>query len=357
MIDPPSTSRKATWAVLAIISISLSMAVGCRKSPRENPGLYLGFFTYAGEAKFPENGIEGLQRLQESVGVSPASIMWYRTWDDPFPVGDCETVHACGATPHITWELFHPSQNPNNTRNLSPAETGLDNVLAGNDNDYIDRFARAGARWGNPVFIRFLHEFNGNWYTWSGNKNGGPQGGPDKVRRVWQYVVSRCRAQGATNFLWVWCPHGPSIDVSPEPWNRVEAYWPGDAYVDWFGIDAYNWYPRDPWGNDRPYRDFDRLLGKVYRNCLNLADKPVMIAEIASGEFQYQGIDKAQWITNLFRSLAKEPRIRMLVWFNIQKELDWRLDSSPPCLEAFRTATSLPWVKAGPLPADLVAAP
>jgi beta-mannanase len=270
--------------------------------------------------------------------------MWYLSWDDPFPTRDVEVVKRCGALPHLTWELYWPSQNAENARELAASETGLDDVLQGRHNAYIDAFARAGAAYGQPVFIRFLHEFNGNWYVWSGNKNGREQGGPAKVREVWRYVVERCRSQGASNFVWVWCPHGPSIDVSEEPWNRWSEYWPGDDTVDWFGVDFYNWFPRDPWGGERPYRDPIDLVDPVIAECLALARLPIMVAETGSGEFTRGGMNKARWVKGLFDALARHPEVRMLTWFHVKKELDWRVNSSPASLEAFREGAQRAWI-------------
>jgi len=67
-------------------------------------------------------------------------------------------------------------------------------------------------------------------------------------------------------------------------------------------------------------------------------NKPVMISETASTEV---GGDKAQWITSAFAQLpVRFPRIESLTWFNTNKETDWRVESSPASLEAFRTAVA-----------------
>jgi mannan endo-1,4-beta-mannosidase len=100
------------------------------------------------------------------------------------------------------------------------------------------------------VLMRFLHEFNGNWYVWSGNKNGQAEGGPEKVVAVWKYVVDRFRKVGADNVKWMWVPHGPSTDRSEEAWNNVSNYWPGDDYVDWIGLDGYNFLPCGSMGRE-----------------------------------------------------------------------------------------------------------
>ncbi len=298
-------------------------------------------------AMFSHTGLENSQHLQETeirdferlIERKAASVLWYNNWEDPFPTADCELARRCKVTPHLTWELSWPSINPQNTRGCLPHETGLEDVLAGQHDATIDQFAVSAKAWGGEILLRFLHEFNGDWYTWSGKKNGGAKGGPEKVKQVWRYVVERFRAVGAGNVKWVWCPHGKTIDRSEEDWNDLANYWPGADCVDWLGMDGYNWYPKDPWGNSRPYQSFDDCFAEVYSNLLSLAHKPVMIAEMGSGEFSCGEMTKATWITETFTGMQKDyPWVKMFTWFNIKKELDWRVNSSPEALEAFRSA-------------------
>lgn len=217
----------------------------------------------------------------------------------------------------------------------------MDEVLAGKHDNYISKFAADAKNFEGEILIRFLHEFNGNWYLWSGNKNGRDNGGPQKVVAVWKYVVDIFRAQGANNVKWIWNPHDPSVDVSEETWNNIAQYWPGNNYVDWIGLDAYNWYPKDPWGGMRPFRSFDNCFEKLYNESLALGNKPIMIAEFASPEFNYNGQTKADWIKDALEKIRnKYPRIKMFVWFHINKELDWRVNSSPESLQAFKNGIS-----------------
>ena len=61
-----------------------------------------------------------------------------------------------------------------------------------------------------------------------------------------------------------------------------------------------------------------------------------MIAEFASGEFTLDGKTKADWIRESFSQMkADYPRIKIFTWFNIKKELDWRVNSSPQSYAAF----------------------
>ena len=74
---------------------------------------------------------------------------------------------------------------------------------------------------------------------------------------------------------------------------------------------------------------------------MTLSNKPIMISEIASTE---QGGSKAAWITDWFlRDLPAEyPRVRAVVWFDQDKEADWRFNSSPASLAAFKQVAQSP---------------
>ncbi|MBN1797337.1 MAG: hypothetical protein JW822_02090 [Spirochaetales bacterium] len=314
-------------------------------------GCVIGMFTHDSSLMFPKLAGRGIYAFEKLIGKRVGSVMWYITWDDAFPVFDCDIVSKLKAMPHLTWELFWPSVDNLNTRAVaSPSVTGLDDVLAGRYDEYIDAFARDAGEWGGKILIRFLHEFNGNWYIWGGKKNGGKAGGPQKVVAVWKYVVDRFRAAGAYNVKWIWCPHGPSIDLPEDEWNDLENYWPGEEYVDWIGLDAYNWYPEDPWGGARPFRDFDNCFRQLYDECVLIADRPIMIAEFATCEFSYEGLTKAQWIKQAFMKIKNEyPKIKLFTWFNINKELDWRVNSSAEALKAFKQAMADDYFIAYPL--------
>jgi hypothetical protein len=95
-----------------------------------------------------------------------------------------------------------------------------------------------GARLASNFYIRFCHEFNGNWYPWSVNDSD-----IDNFKTAWirYYNLVQANFSGANL---VWCANaatvGHSYDVLQTGSN---ALWPGDAYVDIVGIDSYNNYP------------------------------------------------------------------------------------------------------------------
>jgi hypothetical protein len=345
-------TMKNHYLFLGIV-ISCCILVCCKTNKGEIEGNWdgcvVGMFTSDSTASFPANGVNGILAFEELIHHKIGSVLIYPTWADSFPANECRMIAKAGAIPHITWELFWPKA----TYNTAPVDSNgyavMDEVLAGKYDAYIKKFAGDAKVYGGKVMIRFMHEFNGNWYMWGGKKNGAEKGGPAKVVAVWKYVVDIFRAEGAYNVKWVWCPHGPSPDRSEEKWNNIRNYWPGSDYVDWFGLDAYNWYPKDPWGGTRPYDSFKSCFRALYDSCAVLGPQPMMIAEFASGEFNLDSLNKSTWIEESFSQMKNDyPRIKIFTWFNIKKELDWRVNSSPEAYAAFLEAMKDPYFK-GPV--------
>jgi len=166
---------------------------------------------------------------------------------------------------------------------------------------------------------------NGNWYPWCGTVN---ENQPEEYVQTWRYLHDIFREVGATQVRWVWCPYACSYPDSPR--NTISCYYPGDAYVDWIGLDGYNWGTTQPWSR---WQSFAEIFSPAYDIVTHLTDKPLMIAESASSE---SGGSKAEWIRSLEKLKNSFPRLDGFIWFNVQKECDWRIDSSAQALQAFK---------------------
>ena len=92
------------------------------------------------------------------------------------------------------------------------------------------------------------------------------------------------------------------------------------------------------------WQTYSQVFGPSYDALCKLdATKSVMIAETASAE---AGGDKAAWITSSFtREIpSRTPRVKIVVWFEVNKETHWRVESSGASLNAYRgVATSAAW--------------
>lgn len=292
----------------------LSLIAGCAtvtSVPTENDyltGNFSGCLTGA-----YVNGLGNLASFQSTSGKKLALVLLYVHWREPFPTAEADTIDSNGSVPVITWEPW------------LTAEAGtLDAIASGAEDEYITAFLTAARSWGKPFFLRFAHEMNGNWYPWDGFHNGGADG-PAKYVNVWRHIYSVRESLSAGNARLVWCPN--NVGVPAEAWNSPAAYFPGDGYVDWIGLDGYNW------GNDC-WQSFDQIFSSAYTAITALSDKPVMIGEFASATAEG---DKAAWITDAFSGLKTGyPRIKAFCWFNINKERDWRIDSSAAAAAAYK---------------------
>jgi phage/plasmid primase-like uncharacterized protein len=71
--------------------------------------------------------------------------------------------------------------------------------------------------------------------------------------------------------------------------------------------------------------------------------KPIIVGEFATDEGA--GNAKAQWIGDAYRALLNHPNVVGAVWFNMNKEADWRIESSPAAEAAFRAAMAEPRIR------------
>jgi hypothetical protein len=105
--------------------------------------------------------------------------------------------------------------------------------------------------------------------------------------------------------------------------------------VEWLALDGYNWGRSQRLSR---WRSFDAIFAESYARITALAPgAPLMLAEVGCAE---RGGDKAAWIRGAFESAIPQryPALGAVVWFNANPRghADWRVESSPRSLEAWR---------------------
>lgn len=229
----------------------------------------------------------------KKIGAEIFFVGWYSgAWDNV--AKQLSVWDPMGVKAMVTWEP-----------KLKSGGDPLAAILSGSQDAIINDFATKAKAYGKPFFLRFAHEMNGNWYDWSGALTGN---NPATYVAAWQYVWNKFQAVGATNAIWVWSPNADSVPA--EPWNTLQAYYPGNAYVDWVGVDFYGL----KWGDNPP----DAALDRVY--VPYGAQKPIMIAETAAADCSNYApgttMTKAQWTTALFSAMSARPNVHAFFWFN-----------------------------------------
>jgi hypothetical protein len=272
----------------------------------------------------------------ELTGKMPDIVMWYQVWGTEsraFDVKSANAVRSRGAMPVISWEPWIGKTND--------PDWALSTIIAGRHDTYIREWSRDVAAWGHPIYVRPMHEMNGYWSAWSPGVNDNTT---EEFVLAWRHIVDVARGEGATNIRWVWAPN---IDSDNPRMSSFASVYPGDDYVDWAGLDGFNW------GTSRittSWRDLSTTFAHSVAEVRSLTLKPLMIAETGSSEL---GGDKAAWITNGFAEVATDlPEVEAVIWFNgidPDWQVDWAVDSSPSSIDAFR-AVATSEVFSGTLP-------
>ncbi|WJH25289.1 glycosyl hydrolase [Pseudarthrobacter defluvii] len=318
-IPAASTGNLTITAKTSSIKASATFVVQAAPAPAPAPTissapLRFGVATPGGPMASTE-----LDEVATVAGEVPSVVMSYKDFLQAPPISELDAVRSRGATPLVTWEPWawgggvdQPAYSPSR-------------ITAGDFDGYISQWGQSLAAWGKPVMLRFAHEMNGNWYPWAEGVNGNQSG---EYVAAWRHVHDVVAATGASNVQWVWSPNVPY-------WGSTDlaGLYPGAGYVDVVALDGYNWGTSQTWSSW--VSPVDLFAPGISQLRALAPGKPVLIAETASSEM---GGSKASWNTDLVSYLAAQPDVMGFVWFHMQKEADWRINSSDSSASAFKSA-------------------
>jgi len=290
------------WLLIFVFIYTFITPVGAQQLPKKNSnvrvlievddyklskyepkkGVYLGAYVYQ------DTLINGdMKKFNELTGKKHASFFIYVGYGSPFPQKWIDQLKEVGAAAHIAFE-------PNN---------GLDQVK---DDQYLRNFARKLKESGIPVFLRFASEMNGDWTAYSGD--------PKKYIEKWR-LVHDVMEEEAPNVMMVWT-------VFTFPQSNILAYYPGDEYVDWVGVNIYNVvYHNNNIKLKADHEDPLELLNYVYDTFSER--KPIQISEFGATHYtitdgKYYVDFAIEKITRMYNGLkTKYPRVKSIFYFDV----------------------------------------
>ena len=259
-----------------------------------------------------------LNKELSKFATKPSYVMFYRDLLRPFPKFAIDSIAAVGATSIVSLELWswHGGRKG----------SCLAAIAGGDYDDFFRQWAMGAKTYKKRVLLRFGFEFNGNWFTWSQN--------PPAFVAAWRRAHEILQEIGARNVEWVWAPNVASCPDTPE--NDMHRYYPGDEFVDWIGVDGYNFGEQhDEWHKWQSFHEvFDSVLTSLSKR---YPDKPIMLTEFGCAPGKPG--QREQWIREAFGCLQRHPEVRAAVWFNYDKrregEPNFRIDVTPGSLRAF----------------------
>ncbi len=262
--------------------------------------------------------------FEREAGKHAAIVMWYADWQhNKLPsTSQLNAIAQRGSTPEITWEPWDASKG----LYKSQPRYRLTNIIDGKFDSYIRGWAHALSAWKHPVLLRFAQEMDGNWFPWDDYANGNRAG---QFVQAWRHVRHIFAVAGATNVRWVWSP----------AFAKSSAQFPGVAYVDVMATTCQN-------GGKplfaRGWKSFAQGCGQTIDRLHALEPQlPIQLAETATSE---HGGSKAKWIRDMWTYLAARPYVTSMIWFDLVKETNWRIDSSSSAQRTFAAGARSPRV-------------
>jgi beta-mannanase len=187
-----------------------------------------------------------------SLGRRIDILSFYEAWGNGRRP-DISGIESClkqGFMPMVTWEPWRIP--PTGAAPERQPDYALSALLSGRYEGYIRSWAEDLSRLSSSIFLRPMHEMNGNWYPWCGTVNGNT---PGDYPAAWRYIRSVFDRAGCDRVEWVWSPYAESVPRTMD--NEVERYYPGGHAVDWLALDGYNWGSTREWSR---WQTFEEIL-------------------------------------------------------------------------------------------------
>ncbi|MFZ2522367.1 MAG: glycosyl hydrolase [Minisyncoccia bacterium] len=221
---------------------------------------------------------------------------------DNFPLQYKTSIGEAGKTLLLFWE---PS-------------FGYDSIINGSKDEIIKKFALDAKAYTYPIILSPFHEMNGNWSPWGYGVNGNS---PTKFITAWKKIKDMFIDVPNVKFALVY----NSVSKPNVVGNQITDYYPGSSYVDYVGVDGFNF--------GTPWISFNTIFNDSLTK-LSKYNKPIYIFSMGS----VPGIEKANWIRDaLGVQIYKYPLIEGWIWFN-QNGWDgnWIINSDQNSLNAFK---------------------
>ncbi len=201
----------------------------------------------------------------------------------------------------------------------------IPDILNGVYDDDLKRWGQQIAANGKgPVLVRYMHEMNlpDNPAGWMATHYGA-----DAYIQAFRRVHDMLVAGGGTNIKHVWAPNvfWGAADASNPIW--FQPYYPGDAYVDWVGLDGYPMSESDT---------FTAQFGPSVSLLESMTKRPIMLAEYGVVEMNPVGGWKAGWFDDFFAALPTHPQIQAIFYQDgTDGGTDHRLNTSTQAVSAY----------------------
>ncbi len=319
--------QAAAVAVAGVVSAAM-LAAAALPASADGPLPAVWGATVKNTAK--QTPLQAVQAFQTKAGRTLGATRDFLSWDSPFP-----TAYETGLAAQGTDVLLSVAAKRLNGAFVSWTAIGAAQPGDALYDDMVSWADRA-RDFGQPMWVTFQHEPEA-----ATNKS---QGNQATYIAAWRNWVSVFRTEGATNvrFLFITTAFGYSVKTTDR--RYVPTWYPGDDVVDGIAVDAYNWY-NCPAHASVAWQSVQQLIEGQRKFGLLHPDKELWIAEYGSIQDSADPSRQAQWIADA-QALFQQPgyeSYRGVLYYDLKKACDWRVETSPDTLAAFSTMGADPY--------------
>jgi len=263
--------------------------------------------------------ISNIRNVSDTIGCKVQNVSWYQNMDKEFNFERARLLVSNGIKPTL---YLQPIKNKQGV----PFRA----INNGRYDSYFLELARKIKNLNNTFYFSFAPEI-AEWQPYKFTNENTPQDFINAYRRV----VRLFKQQGANKVKFLWTVNARYIGDK----YSFSTFFPGESYVDYVTITAFNWVNINAWDTPRTAAD---IFAPNYYEMTDLTEKPIFISETSSIELIGDKNYKANWIKDLFYTVCNDfPKIERITWFNILEIrsnwiADWRFNTSEKSIQAFR---------------------
>lgn len=249
------------------------------------------------------NDFTDIYKVEEEIDYKFDGLLEYRYYFEDMPVEGIKKAYEEGKIIELTLQTSTVMN-----QNLD----GYNPVFDIMDGMYDWRFkimANQIKEIGHPILFRLNNEMNSDWTSYGSSAC---LDDPEIYVELWRKIYNIFKEEGVDNAIWVFNPNDESYP--PCGYNSTIAFYPGNEYVQLFGVTGYNTGTYYAVENGEKWKTFREIYDNIMEKHNKIYGKfPWIITEFASSSV---GGDKVQWINDMFNDLKDYPNIKMAFWFN-----------------------------------------
>ncbi|BBH70196.1 hypothetical protein ACTI_68810 [Actinoplanes sp. OR16] len=282
---------------------------------------------------FTSNPRDAEHKSWEKLSGRTATIFHtYHKGDEAFPTKAEIAMTSDAANPRVlllNWKIAYGSS--------------WAKVAAGQQDARIDAFAARAKAYGKKMFLVLHHEPENDV-----NAKAGSGMEAKDYAAMYRHTIERLRAKGVTNVVNVLAYMGNEKWLAQSWWKDL---YPGDAVVDWIGLDSYvsvekGYYHFGDFGDLLDRKPTGGGTGFYDWAVSKHPGKPIMVAEWGAYHRIGKTTDKSAVYDDVLPELLKRPAIKAIVHFDTkaddQGDRDISIDSTPASLASFRKLAASP---------------